>query len=416
MSEGIKKRRFFYGWVVVGAAMIIAGVAMGMVANTFGLFIVPVCEELKFTRSQMSANQTLFAVGGMAIALFSGYIFTRFRLKRLMITAAIIMCGAYFTYSVATKLWMFYLASAALSVCMALLTWMPLTIIIGNWFVKKRGLMTGLAFMGSGAGGMLFNALGGAIMARLEWRGTFLTFFVIMAALLLPSVIFLLKVKPSDVGQKPYGEGEISALGARADIGLTLKQALKTPRLYLLCACVFFTGIALNSFNCTVAPQMQTLGYSERFAAWVNSGYMAGLALGKLALGWLFDKLGARRASAVSFISLTIALTALALSHIQPLVALVVACGGLGTAYGSVSYQFTARESFGEKDYAAITGVLVAISGLGGAFGPVLAGVAFDAQGSYAPYMLIMAALTAVFGALTLILARKDKRVTAAAP
>jgi len=403
-----RPKRFFYGWVIVGAAMIIAAFAMGLVNNIFGIFIVPVCADMGFSRASMSITQTVFSVGQMVIALFTGKIFRKYNMKRIMLLAAIVMCAGYFSFSLARNVWMFYIAAAFLSVCIGLLTWVPLSIIICNWFYKKRGFTIGLAFTGSGIGGMIFSAVGGVLLEKIGWRNTFFVFGAFMTVVLLPTVIFILKIKPSDVGQTAYGEGEQTDGKQLSLTGAYIGDALKTPRFYGMCLCIALISVSLNTLNSTMVPQIQSY-HPATFAALMNSVYMACLAGGKLALGWMFDAFGTRKASAIAMISDTLALVCMAMARFTPAVFALTLLGGFGNSFGSVSYQFLARECYGDVDYAAITGVFVACSGLGSAIGPTIAGTTFDACGSYNPALWGMAILVACAGAVIVIITKRDK-------
>ncbi len=390
--------------------MVTLSMALGLIANSFSIFIVPVSAELGFTRGQMSANQTIFAAGMMIVSLFWGAIFSKLRLKRLMGVAAAVSCAGYFLYSVARTLFSFYAISAVLSISMALLGWMPFTVIIGNWFTKKRGFAIGLTFMGSGIGGMIYNSLGGYLIAAVGWRSTIMIYALLLTLVMLPVVLFVVKVRPQDADLLPYGGEEGAALAAEAEpSGLTLREAARGGRFYLIAASVTVLGFAMNSLNATVAPHMQALQYSSVFAANVAAGYMAALAVGKFSLGALSDRLGTRRACALALGSLLIALLAMIFARFSPVVPLLILSSGFGNSFGSVAYPLITREVYGERDYASITGVVSSLNSLGSAVGPAVCGVIFDATGSYTPGYVAMAALVAAFGGTLLLAMRRGK-------
>lgn len=395
---------------MVAAGILTISCSMGLIANTFSLFIVPISAELGFTRSQMSANQTIFAAGMMLVGLFWGAIFSKFRLKRLMGLAALLSCAGYFLYSVAHALWAFYAISVVLSITMALLAWMPFTVIVGNWFTKKRGFALGLTFTGSGIGGMIFNSLGGYLLASVGWRSTIVIYALILTFVMLPVVLFVIKIKPQDVGLAPYGGEDDVVLAAEAEAGgLTLRQAMHSGKFYLIVLCSIVLGFAMNSINVTVAPHMQALHYSSVFAANVAAGYMAALALGKFALGALSDRLGTRRACALSLGALLIANGAMLSARFSFIVPLLVLSAGFGNSFGSVAFPLITHEVYGERDYAAITGVISALCSLGGAIGPSVCGAIFDITGSYMPGYAVMAGLVVVFGGALLLAMRRGE-------
>ncbi len=384
--------------------MVTLSMSLGLIANSFSIFIVPISAELGFTRGQMSANQTIFAAGLMLVALFWGLIFSKLRLKRVMGIAAAVSCAAYFLYSLAHALWTFYAISIVLSITMALLGWMPFTVIIGNWFTKKRGLAIGLTFMGSGIGGMIYNSLGGFLIASVGWRTTIMIYALLLTLVMLPVVLFVIKVKPQDEGLSPYGGEGDEALAAEAEAGgLSLREATRGIRFYVIAASVLILGFSMNSLNVTIAPHMQALGYTSVFAANVAAAYMAALAIGKFALGALSDRLGTRRASTLALGSLLVAFLSMIFAGFSPVVPLLVLSAGFGNSFGSVAYPLITRAVYGERDYAAITGVVSSLSSLGSAIGPAVCGAIFDASGAYTPGYVAMAALVAVSGGMLLL-------------
>ncbi|MBQ5771438.1 MAG: MFS transporter, partial [Clostridia bacterium] len=132
------KPKIHYAWVIVLAGLVLAAVVAGMALNCFSLFVIPVCEELDFSRAQMGVCQTINALGFAVTALVSGWLFQKVKLKRIMEISSILIVIAYFLYSRATELWMFYALAAVGSMSASLLTWVPLSVILNNWFNRKR--------------------------------------------------------------------------------------------------------------------------------------------------------------------------------------------------------------------------------------------------------------------------------------
>jgi len=194
-------RKIHYGWLIVASAILITGVAGGMAINCFSLFIVPVCDDLGFSRGAMGVCQTINATGFLVVAFISGWLFKKVPLKKIMCAAAVLITVFYFLYSRATKIWMFYGCATVTSLCAALLTWVPFSVILTNWFVKRRALAIGIAFMGSGVGGMVASAAGGRLLEAVGWRMTFVWFAAALAVVLtlLTSVMIALYRKISGV-------------------------------------------------------------------------------------------------------------------------------------------------------------------------------------------------------------------------
>lgn len=386
---------------MVAAAFGIVAVSMGLICNCFALLVVPVCNEMGFSRSQMSMNQTILACGMMLVSFLWGPLFSRFRISLTMKIAACVTCAAYFFYSVARSILVFYAVSVVLSVSTALIAWPPLTQVIGNWFREKRGTALGIAFMGSGAGGMLFNLIGGILLDRIGWRGMVRVYSLVNAAVLIPLVFFVLRTDPKQMGLAPYGAAEDRP--EREGKGLTLRQVIRTGSFPLLALCLLFIGCSMNCCNVVLTPHLQTLGYSGVFSASVAAAFMAAMGLSKILLGALYDRLGCGKGTAIAMGALLTAIICYALAGHRALIPPAVICGGMGTAFGTVGYPMVVRSLYGDRDQASVSAVFNATGSVGGSIGPTLFGMVCDRTGSYVPAYTVLAGILALAGSCFLI-------------
>lgn len=409
------KRKIFYGWYIVLAGMAVMGTAIGIVNNCFGLLVVPVCEELGFTREAMGYNQMINSAGATLIALVAGPLFARFNLRRLMCLSGVAICAGYFLYSVARTLPAFYAISTVVAVAQGLITVLPFSVIIHNWFHERVGTAMGLTFMGTGLGGMLFNMLGGQLIAQLGWRPTVRVFAAIMAGVLLPCLFLVIRTRPEDKGLAPLGSRPDAEAAQIEAYGLCLKQAVRTSRFYLLVLGLFVSGLAVNAIASSYTPHLTDVLGSPTTAATIASGFMLGLACGKFALGWLFDRLGARLATLLSLALLGVALFSLSMAETPVFIGAFLASAGLACAFGSVPFGLLSEKAFGTRDYGAITGIFNAVSSFGAMLAPPLCGRVRDLSGSYAPaYQWLGVCVLAVIVPMLLGIPRAAGRKTAA--
>lgn len=103
--------KVFYGWWIVAACFMTMFCTFGIVYNCNGMFIVPVTEDMGFTRQQMGMNSTIISSMMMIVSLFAGKIFKRFNVKMVMRVGAICLIAGYASYSLAQSLYMFYASS-----------------------------------------------------------------------------------------------------------------------------------------------------------------------------------------------------------------------------------------------------------------------------------------------------------------
>lgn len=358
--------------------------AIGIVNNCFGLLIVPACRELGLTRQAMAGNQTMLNLGAMVVALGAGKIFRPNNLRRLMCIGATLMCIFYFLFAAVRSLPAFYLVALAVGLAQGMVNVIPFAILIGNWFVEKRGFALGLTYMGSGLGGMLFNIIGGRLVESIGWRGTVLVFGGILCAVILPLVFFVIQAKPADIGLRALGEGtETEAVPPAADRGIDT-AFLRRSVFYIVGLDITIAAMAVNGIASTSTPYYTDLFSSGVVGANLASAFMASLAAGKLALGTLYDKLGCFRATLLSRVLLMLSLFFLALGRNTAFIILFLLCAGLAGAANSVSIPFLANATVPESGGVSITGVYSGLQSLGSLLAPVVCGWICDVTGSYA--------------------------------
>ena len=228
MQKFLEKHHIYYGWVMVVAGILVMSVTHGVVQNCFSQFIKPVSESLNVSRSSFAINMTILNVVYMIVALFSGKIFVKLKLRNLMRIASVALPIIYFSYSFCREMWMFYALSVAAGLMMSCLTFLAFTMIISQWFIEKRGTAIGVCFMGSGLGGMLFQNLSNSWIKTVGWAGTYRILAVIMAAVMIPLVYFVIRQRPQDMGLQPYGSQIEEAGGEEPVYGPTLGGAMKS--------------------------------------------------------------------------------------------------------------------------------------------------------------------------------------------
>ena len=398
----MRKLPIHYGWIMVAAGFLVLGSAAGGLVNSYSLLVVPVCEDLGVSRSAMGLSQTLINTGGVLIPLLAARIYRHFRLRPLMIVAAVAAILAYFCLSLARSIAAICALVVLMSLTQALVTWMPFSILLNNWFEKKRGLAIGVAFMGSGVGGMIFNTLGGGLIASIGWRSTVQLFALINALIILPILIFVIRERPADMGLRPFGStDEDEAYEASGPLsGASWAEEKRSAKLWLLTASILLVGFAINGLSVTMCAYVRDSGYSGQFAANVTAGYMGALAVGKILSGQLYDSLGARRATAICMATLLLSLVCTLLVRLPVMIVAMVLSAGLGIAFATVAFPNIVRYSYGQRDYNAFTGLLTAANAIGGGFAPTVFGLVCDWSGSYAPAYIGSMAITLVFGAL----------------
>ena len=375
--------KVFYGWWIVAACFMTMFCTFGIVYNCNGMFIVPVTEDMGFTRQQMGMNSTIISSMMMIVSLFAGKIFKRFNVKMVMRVGAICLIAGYASYSLAQSLYMFYASSVLVGLGLACTSTLPISIIINSWFNLKRGTAMGIASTGSGIGGMVLNQVAGKLIPAVGWRQSYLMLAGLMCIVILPCVFFIIKKDPAEIGLEPFGGVGRIVTNAQED-GLTLSEAAKTKKFWIFIGILVVNAIATGGVVQNLVPYISELGYSYSFGAIMASLNMASLAAGKFLLGNLYDRKRARFSTVCSCTCSALAMGSMILASLfMPSFGLMLLCSGLGCAFGSTGIPILVRMVFGNKDYSSIYGISNFASNLGGALSPLIIGRLFDVTGTY---------------------------------
>jgi MFS family permease len=381
----MKNTKIFYGWIIVASSFLIMTLGWGIVFNTSSLFIEPVSETLDISRKVMNFTFTLRAIFQLLISLSSVILFKRFKMINVMRFCSVGLGITFFLHSYINSVFLLYLLNSLSTVFVILLSVLPLSAILNNWFHIKRGLVVGISFMGSGIGGLIFNPITGYIIVNYGWRSAYQFLSVVIFAIVVPITFFVLKHKPEDIGETPLGEiDEVeSEKSEDKSYGITLSEAMKTFRFWGISVASVLLSIVGISLMLNISPHLTNAGYSVTFAANIVALTMGALAIGKIILGSLFDRLGLRTATSIAVSFLLIG--TLGMIYVTNYIALfaVVAGTGLGTAFYTIANPIITTKVYGNKDYSSIYGFLTAVIGLGGIISPLIVGFLYDSSGSY---------------------------------
>ena len=194
--------------------------------------------------------------------------------------------------------------------------------------------------------------------------------------------------------------------------GLSFSQALRTRNLWMLCAIQFLFFPSLMTIPLHIGVHSMDLGMTTGGAAGLLSTIGGSSIAGRLLIGSLIDRIGARKSLILCFLPLIGSLIALLFLHAP--VALYVVITVYGIAHGGLFTVVspTVAEHFGLKSHGALFGFIVFFGTIGGAAGPVFAGWIFDVTQSYDPAFMALAALTALGLLLALLLPAPGVAVT----
>lgn len=392
---------FFYGYIVVVAAFCSQGIFWGTY-QSFGVFFKPLIGEFGWSRAAISGAASLCWLLTGFISIAAGTLSDRFGPRRVMTGCGFLFGLAYLLMSQVTSIWQLYLYySLIIAIGMSAADVVPLST-VSRWFVKKRGVMTGITKVGTGTGMMAIPLVASRLVAGYGWR----TAYAILGAgglIALVSVAQLFKRDPAEIGQSADGEEKGDA--NRSDLveaGLSLREAIHLRQLWTVCAAYLCVTFCVQTLMVHIVPHAEDMGISPADAANVLSTIGGVSIAGRLVMGKLGDKIGHERAMAICFLPALGALFWLQMAKDLWMLYLFAAIYGFGHGGFFALISPLMAQLFGTKSQGAIFGIAIAVGAVGGAVGPLLAGHMFDTTGSYRIPFLIVAGLITI--ALILIM------------
>jgi len=383
----------FHGYRVVAACFVIQGVMIGGMF-AYGVFFGELENTFGWSRATISGASSLAFVVMGVLAIVAGRLNDRIGPRVLLCASGLIFAAGYALLSRLEAPWQLFLFYGVLA-GIGYSTHDVVTLsTITRWFVRKRGIMTGIAKVGTGTGQVLVPVAAAFLIAAFGWRSAALVMGIASGVVLLAAAQ-LMRRDPHALGQQPDGIALSVDAGHHAslDSGFTLARAAATRQFWILCASQLSVMFCLLTVMIHIVPHATDLGVAPAVAATILSCIGAVSIAGRLTIGTLVDRLGGKRSLMICFVVL---LTSFVL--LQTAVAtwmLFVFAAVYGFAHGGFFTVMSPAlaEYFGTGSHGVIFGIVLFSGTIGGAIGPLIAGGLFDATGTYDMAFTILAAV-----------------------
>ncbi|MEE8413879.1 MAG: MFS transporter, partial [Dehalococcoidales bacterium] len=170
-QTGVRKPRFFYGYLVVALAFIIQAMLGGTLA-TFSVFFKPLATEFEWTRAVTSGAFSLYMVLHGFLYIFTGKLNDRVGTRIVMTGCGLLMGVGYILMSQISTLWHLYLFYGVIIAIGMSGGFVPIMSTVTRWFVshKRRGLMIGISLAGGGFGTMIMPPLANWLISSYGWQ------------------------------------------------------------------------------------------------------------------------------------------------------------------------------------------------------------------------------------------------------
>jgi MFS family permease len=395
-------RQPFYPYLIATICFSMQAIGIGIYIG-FGVFFNPLMAEFGWSRAAISGASSLaFFIMGI-VGVLIGRLNDRFGPRPLLTVTALFLGLSGILMGRLTTLGQLYLFYGLLfGIGLSSIDVIALTT-VARWFAHRRGLMTGIVKVGTGAGQFVVPLAASWLILHYGWRWSFVILGTV-GGLVLVLMAQYLRRDPGALGLalSPSSDGAAADKMQVSSVGLS--QALNTVQLWTICLVNLLLVFCLMIVLLHIVPHARDLGLAPMKAAGVLATIGAVSMLGRFLAGLGIDRWGSKPIMAGCFLLLLLGLAWLPVA--RQLWRLYLFAVVYGLAHGGF---FTAisplvAEWFGIGSHGALFGIVVGFGTAGGAVGPLLAGRLFDLSGSYTSTFWIIAVLSVISWALLLSL------------
>lgn len=408
----------FSGWKVLAGCFIVMFFIQGG-SQSFPIFMPSIVNDTGFSLSEIAMISTVGTIAAFVSNLSLGILFNKIGAKWILFIGGVFSIASYFIYSYSHTLLGLYTAAASAGLAVGYGTVAPLSVIITNWFIKKRSTYISIVIAGSMFGSAVIMPACGQLIEYFGWR---MGYRILGASILLVflAIIFLIIENPQKKGQLAYGENENTSAVKNPEestevTGVPLEIARASSSFWLLLAGILLIGCSTNIENFLPAF-WQSKGLSVAQSSNIMGIYALITAVAAIALGRISDKLGGTVYAflvSVMFIlgTLTILFIGVAATPILIITIVPFAMGAKKTS--TLTPPLVVSATFGRKHYGAIIGYFTGTLQLGIALSNPIIGSLYHTSGGYQLPFTTMAAMNGVafiliFAALRLSPLRKS--------
>ena len=392
-------------WVIAIAGVFLQ-IALGAV-YAWSVFRVPLSKQFGWSISEVTLTFTI-SIFVLGFAAFFGGLWLNRKGPRIVALTGGALYGlgvflASFSHSLS---WLYFSYGLIGGVGLGFGYIVPVAVLV-KWFPDRRGLITGIAVGGFGAGALITAPVATRLIQSI---GVLNTFAYLGIAYLVVTIISGAFMQNPPDGWKPEGwSPTASQTSQRAGHDFVLSEALKTWQWYALWLLLFLNTCAGISVISQEAPIFQELtGVTAVVAGGMVGIASLGNAVGRVFWASVSDLITRRATFAVMFVLQILlfwflpSIATVSLMTIITFVILMCYGGGFGTM------PAFAADYFGPKNVGPIYGLMLTAWSFASAVGPLFIARMRETAGSYRGALHVIAGVM-VLSTLLPILVRPPR-------
>jgi MFS family permease len=409
--------RKFFGWWVAAAAFFTFGLSVGIPYYSIPFFYDYFQREFLWSRADITLG---FPLAAALTIWFGPMVIHRFSPRRLILVGTLFTIVALLGFSqmggalrIYYGFWVIYTIGYILSGPI------PHQLIVSHWFRLSRGKVMGIVYVGVG----VMGAVGPLLVKPVTERFGYHTALMVMAGMVLlawPLVLFVIKDKPSDIGQNP--DGAAAPPAENKVQSHTFRELLRSGSFWLLLIGSFCSIGSIGAINFHMKFVFLDQGFEK--GSVVDSAWRTAQVLilfssigGRLLIGGLADRFPKKWVMTATYFlvagTIPILLIVRPSSEIYLYVFAVLFGFGMGADYMLIPLM--AAEQFVVNSLARAMAIILPVNTIGQTWFPYFVSILRgDKAGDYGLAMSVVLAV-ALLGALAVAVLPKHREATATA-
>ncbi|HAT53848.1 MAG TPA: hypothetical protein DCW31_01100 [Lactobacillus sp.] len=405
-----KQKRNVRPWIVMICIGLISAVCLGSSTVLMGSFLAPLSLSVHAEISTISYYYTIVVLVMAVMMPNIPRILQQVNNRVVYAVASVAVTVSLLLMPHFTSVWMFFLIALVIGVAISFMSFVPVGILLDNWFAEKGGLAVGLCW----AITSVFQGIMSPVLSKLisvyGWQQALTILAVIVAVISIPCSLFGVDFTPSQEHRQPYGyvEGSQVELETTETESVSNHAIFKSPAFWLL-----LVIIVLLQFPAVLNQMFPTYAATTHFSGAVGGFMVTAAMLFDIVLnpviGWTCDKFGAERASLIWF-SLAV------VSYVLQIVATKSHSAGLaifGAGINDVIYEYLgtgvttiASAALGKRAFAKGFSYVSSIAFVIGAFAMPINNLIAEKAGSFIAVYGFFLVITLIILLLIALIAR----------
>ncbi len=399
------------GWWLLIAVSLVSFSRVAFFNPVLGVFVQPLEDEFGWSRATIAGALSAGTLFGALVSPFLGGYIDRYG-GRFFMVGGIALGGVLLILLAAIdSAWQFYILFGAGRAMVTAILEIAIAVTIANWFIRGRGRATGLMLLGTRGAMAIMPLVILLFITLFNWRAAFAALGVLILVVAVVPPYLLVRRRPEDLGLRPdglHGGDTLSTEPSADDPVWTAGQAVRTRAFWLLLFGTSQLFVVGGAVNFSLASHLGDNGLSQGTAVLVITVWAVVGLFGGLLGGEIRDRFPLRFALPVTLIITSTAIIWLIFVDTVWMAYAFAIWHGLAFGVQLPLNQTSFPDYFGRWSIGAIRGITAPVQFGLNAGGPLVAGIVFDARGSYDLIFAVFVGLL-LFGALLIFFAKPPK-------